>query len=255
MSRIISIANQKGGVAKTTTAFNLGTALAQLGYKVLLVDLDPQGSLTACCRLDTETLDRTIYDAMMKNVDAADVMVETGVGVDLLPANIDLSLAEVELVNAVARERRLASVLVPVRDDFDFILIDCHPSLGLLTINALAVSDEVIIPFACEYLALRGVRVLLKIIGKIRLQLNSKLRITGLLPTMFDGRTRHSRQILEELRQNLPARVPIFENVISRSIRFAEAAQAGEPVFSYAPTAPGAQAYLQLAQEVVNLKG
>lgn len=217
----------------------------------MLVDFDPQGSLTVCCGYNPDALGKTIYNALMKRGGSDEVVLSHKSGVDLLPANIDLSLAEVELVNSVARERRLGIVLEPLRDSYDFILIDCHPSLGLLTINALAVADEVLIPVACEFLAIRGVQVLLRIVGKIRIQLNSKLRVTGVLPTMYDRRTKHAREVLQEIRSAVPKQIPVFNTIVYRSIKFAEAAQATRPIFDYAKEVPGAQAYLELAKEVM----
>ncbi|MBI2914353.1 MAG: ParA family protein [Firmicutes bacterium] len=250
VGRVIAVCNQKGGVAKTTTVVSLGAALADLGKKVLLVDLDPQGGLTVCSGFDPDSLQKTVYDALRRGESASGCVLRTQFGPDLVPANIDLSMAEMELIGMVARERRLGAVLGPVRDDYDFVLMDCQPSLGLLAINALAFADEVLIPVACEALALRGARILLRVIGKVRVQLNSKLKITGVLPTMYDARTNHGKRILEEIKSSFQGKIRVFETVINRSVRFAEAAGEGKPVFLHAGAVPGAQAYRELALEV-----
>lgn len=251
MGRIVAVANQKGGVAKTTTTVNVGAALHGLGQRVLLVDLDPQGSLTLCCGFEPDDAPKSIYNALMKGLKAGEVRLETAFGVHLLPANVDLSMAEMELINLVARERRLGAVLAQVRDEYDFILIDCQPSLGLLTVNALAVADEVLIPAACEFLSLRGVDVLLKMLGKVRLRLNSRLQVIGLLPTLFDGRTNHAHQTLDALRERYGARFGLFPTPVARSIRFAEAARRGQPIFLVAPDVPGAAAYREAAERLL----
>ncbi|HEX6971022.1 MAG TPA: ParA family protein [Limnochordia bacterium] len=249
---IVAVANQKGGVAKTTTTINLAAALGRRGQRVLVVDLDPQGSLTLCCGFNPDRLSASIYEALMKGLPAEEIRLRAAFGVDLLPANIDLSMAEMELVHLVARERRLGAVLSSVRDVYDFVLLDCQPSLGLLTVNALAVADEVLIPVACEFLSQRGVDVLLKMLGKIRLRLNSRLRVIGILPTLFDSRTIHARQTLEWLADRYGARYRLFPTPIARSIRFAESARQGKPIFDVAPEIPGAHAYEEAAQHLLN---
>lgn len=251
MSRIIAIANQKGGVAKTTTTLHLGAALAELGQRVLLVDLDPQGGLTLSCGFQPDELEATVYDALVKDKDVTAIRLASPSGFDLLPANIDLALADIELVNMVARERRLGGVLAPLRDDYDFVLLDCQPSLGLITVNALAVADEVLIPVACEYLSTRSLRALMKVVGKVRLRLNSRLRVLGLVPTLFDGRTNHAQAMLQHLVKEFGQEMAVFEHPVRRSIRFAEAAQAGKPIFAHAPGHPAADAYRLLAQRVL----
>lgn len=254
MARVIAVTNQKGGVAKTTSTLHVGVALSELGFRVLLVDLDPQGSLTLSCGFEPDALPKSVYNALIKGVAANEVVLPTASGPKLIPANIDLSMAEMQLVNMVARERRLSSIITPIRDEYDFVLIDCQPSLGLLTVNALAIADEVLVPVACEYLALRGVKVLMRMVGRIRVQVNSKLAITGIIPTMFDGRTSHSKEVLEEIRTFFAGKERVFSAVVNRSVRFAEAASAGQPVFSFAKDVPGAAAYREIAKEIAGVQ-
>ena len=182
VSRVIAVANQKGGVAKTTTVANLGAALHDAGCRVLLVDMDPQASLTVWSGRNPDDLDKTTYDCLIKDVDSREILLPTPMGPDLLPANIDLSLAEMELIHTVNRERRLAGMLAPLRDDYDFVLMDCQPSLGLLTVNAFAAADEVLVPLVCEFLSTRAVDVLLRVLRKVQVQVNSKLKVAGILP-------------------------------------------------------------------------
>ena len=250
MAQVFVLANQKGGVGKTTTTYNLGVALADIGQKVLLLDLDPQGGLTYYAGYEPEELGKTIYHCLVRNMPPQEILVSNDYGIDLLPANIDLSLAEFQLVNAVARERRITRIVNQVRDSYDYVLIDSQPSLGLLTINALAAADQVIIPVSCEFLSLRGTRALLKLIAKVRGSINSKLQIAGILPTMFDTRTRHGREILKLLDTEFP-QLPVFPHPVSRSIRFAESTQAQTPVFEAKVQVPGALAYRELAREIV----
>jgi chromosome partitioning protein len=249
-ARVISMCNQKGGVGKTTTTINLGAALAEFGRKVLLVDFDPQGSLSVGLGLNPHEMAFSIYNLLMDfNVHLEDVVVPSGVpGMDLLPSNIDLSAAEVQLVHEVAREQTLQRVLAPAIDRYDVILIDCQPSLGLLTVNALTASDGVIVPLECEYFALRGVALLKTTIDKVRERLNPNLQIEGVLGTMFDGRTLHSREVMERLVQAWGDKV--FHTVIRRTVKFSDSTVAGEPITSYAATSSGAEAYRSLAREV-----
>ena len=250
-ARVVSMTNQKGGVGKTTTTINLGASLAEYGRKVLLVDFDPQGSLSVGLGLNPHEMELTIYNLLMqRDVSIEDVVVPTNVeGMDLLPSNIDLSAAEVQLVHEVAREQTLQRVLAPAIAKYDVILIDCQPSLGLLTVNALTASDGVIVPLECEYFALRGVALLKTTIDKVRERLNPKLEIDGVLGTMFDGRTLHGREVMERLVQAWGDRV--FHTVIRRTVKFSDSTVAGEPITSYASSSAGADAYRQLAKEVL----
>ena len=250
-ARVVSMTNQKGGVGKTTTTINLGASLAEYGRKVLLVDFDPQGSLSVGLGLNPHEMELTIYNLLMqRDVSIEDVVVPTNVeGMDLLPSNIDLSAAEVQLVHEVAREQTLQRVLAPAIATYDVILIDCQPSLGLLTVNALTASDGVIVPLECEYFALRGVALLKTTIDKVRERLNPKLEIDGVLGTMFDGRTLHGREVMERLVQAWGDRV--FHTVIRRTVKFSDSTVAGEPITSYASSSAGADSYRQLAKEVL----
>ncbi|MBS4753732.1 ParA family protein [Nocardioides sp. zg-ZUI104] len=249
-ARVISMCNQKGGVGKTTTTINLGAALAEFGRKVLLVDFDPQGSLSVGLGLNPHEMDSTVYNLLMdRQTTIDDVVVPSGVpGMDLLPSNIDLSAAEVQLVHEVAREQTLQRVLAPAIERYDVILIDCQPSLGLLTVNALTASDGVIIPLECEYFALRGVALLKQTIDKVQERLNPNLEVDGVLGTMYDGRTLHGREVLERLVQAWGDSV--FHTVIRRTVKFSDSTVAGEPITSYASSSSGAEAYRQLAKEV-----
>ena len=250
-ARILALCNQKGGVGKTTSTINLGAALAEYGRRVLLVDFDPQGALSVGLGVNPMELDRTIYNALMeRDVTADDILLKTNiVGMDLLPSNIDLSAAEVQLVGEVAREQTLKRVLAPVVADYDVVLIDCQPSLGLLTINALTAADGVIIPLECEFFSLRGVALLIQTIDKVKERLNPQLELEGILATMYDGRTLHGREVLARVVEAFGDKV--FHTVINRTVRFPETTVAGEPITSFAPSSAGANAYRDLAREVV----
>ena len=250
-ARVISMCNQKGGVGKTTTTINLGAALAEFGRKVLLVDFDPQGSLSVGLGLNPHDMELSIYNLLMqRDVTIDEVIVPTNVpGMDLLPSNIDLSAAEVQLVQEVAREQTLQRVLQPAIAEYDVILIDCQPSLGLLTVNALTASDGVLVPLECEYFALRGVALLKTTIDKVTERLNPKLKIDGVLGTMYDGRTLHGREVMERLVQAWGDTV--FHTVIRRTVKFSDSTVAGEPITTYASSSAGAESYRQLAKEVL----
>ncbi len=251
MGRVIALANQKGGVGKTTTAINLGAALAEHGKRVLLVDMDPQGALSVGLGLNPLTLEQTLYNLLMEpKRDAAAVITGSKIdGLDLLPSNIDLAAAEVMLVGEVAREQALARVLRPLRKRYDFLLTDCPPSLGLLTVNALTAADGVLIPLECEYFALRGMALLMDTISKITERLNPNLEIVGILATMYDARTVHGREVLGRVEDAFGDQV--FRTVIGRTIRFAEAPVAGQSILTYATDSSGAAAYRELAKEVL----
>ena len=250
-ARIIAVCNQKGGVGKTTTTINLGAALAEQGRRVLLVDFDPQGALSVGLGIQPHDIDSTVYNLLMeRDVTAHDVLYKTSVdGMDLLPSNIDLSGAEVQLVHEVGREYVLGGVLQPLMADYDMVMIDCQPSLGLLTINALACADSVVIPLECEYFAMRGVALLMETIDKVSRRLNPKLTIDGLLATMYDSRTLHTREVLASMVNGFGDRV--FHTVINRTVRFPDATVAGEPITRFDSGSTGAYSYRELAKEVL----
>ncbi len=248
---IIAMCNQKGGVGKTTTTINLGAALAETGRKVLLVDFDPQGSASVGLGVNPHTLDVSIYNLLLdRKLNPSDVILSTSVdNLDILPANIDLSAAEVQLVSEVAREQTLLRVLERVKADYDIILIDCAPSLGLLTVNALTAADKVITPLECEFFALRGIALLTDTISKVTDRLNPHLEMLGILGTMYDARTLHAREVLERVVSAFGDTV--FHTVIRRTIKFPETTVAGEPITTYASSSSGASQYRTLAREVL----
>ena len=249
MTRTIAVANQKGGVAKTTTVASVGMALAELGRRVLVVDLDPQACLTFSLGVDPEALDLSIHDVFLGRVGAAMAIRPVSESLDLLPSTIDLTGSEISLHDRAGREYVLRSMLDEVAAGYDFILIDCSPSLGVLTINALTAADDVLIPLQCETLSHRGVGQLLDTVAEVRRLTNSQLEVLGVLPTLFDGRTTHSRAVLTDVTQRFG--VVVLEPPIARSIRFAEAPASGESILTTASTSPGAQAYREHAQRLV----
>ena len=254
-ARVIALVNQKGGVGKTTSSVNLGAALAGYGRKVLMVDFDPQGALSAGFGTNPHEMDLTVYNVLMeRDVHVRDAIISTADdNIDLLPANIDLSAAEVQLVNEVAREQVLGRALRPVLNDYDVIIIDCQPSLGLLTVNALAAAHGVIIPLTAEFFALRAVALLVETIEKVQDRINPDLVVDGVLATMVDSRTLHSKEVIGRLVEAFGDKV--FETVINRSIKFADATVAAEPITAFAPNHPGAKNYRQLARELISRGG
>lgn len=250
-AKIIAMCNQKGGVGKTTSTINLGACLAEAGRKVLLVDLDPQGALSAGLGVPHDQLDLTVYNLLVDHhASIFHAIHKTNVsGLDLVPANIDLSAAEIQLVNEVGREQTLARVLRPVMKDYDFIILDCQPSLGLLTVNALACAHGVIIPMECEYFSLRGLALLTDTVEKVRDRLNFDLDVLGILVTMFDRRTSHAREVMSRVVEVFGDQV--FDTVITRTVRFPETSVAGEPIITWAPKSQGAEQYRNLAREVI----
>ncbi len=250
-ARVVAVCNQKGGVGKTTTTISLGAALAEVGRKVLLVDFDQQGALSVGLGFQPHELEATVYNVLMQpGVAARDVLFPTKVrNMDLLPSNIDLSGAEVQLVHEVGREFVLGKVLHPLIAEYDVILIDCQPSLGLLTVNALACADGVLVPLECEYFAMRGVALLMETIDKVSTRLSPNLVMDGLLATMYDSRTLHTREVLAGVVAGFGDKV--FHTVINRTVRFPDASVAGEPITVFDPTSAGAASYRELAREVL----
>ncbi len=247
--RTIAIVNQKGGVGKTTTAVNLGASLAILGHKVLVIDIDPQGNTTSGLGVDKRAIAVDIYAVLLADADVAGAILPSGVpNLDLIPATLALAGAEIELVSAISRETRLRRALIPIAGRYDYVLIDCPPSLGLLTLNALTAASEVVIPVQAEYYALEGLSQLTTIVGRIREALNPELKITGVLVTMFDGRTRLAADVLDEVHAYFPSQV--FKTQIPRNIRLSEAPSYGKPAALLDVKSRGAQAYLALAREV-----
>jgi chromosome partitioning protein len=250
-ARVVAVCNQKGGVGKTTTTINLGASLAEFGRRVLLVDFDPQGALSVGLGIQPHELETSVYNLLIeRGITVQDVTLKTNVdGMDLLPSNIDLAGAEVQLVHEVGREFVLGGVLEPVLPEYDVVLIDCQPSLGLLTVNALACSHSVIVPLECEYFAMRGVALLMETIDKVSRRLNPKLGIDGVLATMFDSRTLHTREVLASVVEGFGDKV--FHTVINRTVRFPDATVAGEPISRFDGSSKAASSYRELAKEVL----
>ena len=254
MSRIISLANQKGGVGKTTTAINLSAALAKAGQRVLLIDADPQANASSGLGIDIRELDRTIYECLVNGIDPASAIIETKVkGLDIIPSHIDLVGAEIEMLNIDNRENILKGIVAPLSEKYDYILIDCSPSLGLITVNALTASDAVIIPVQCEFFALEGIAKLLNTVKIIKQKLNPGLKIEGFLLTMYDNRLRLSNQVYEEVKRHFGDLV--FNTVIARNVRLSEAPSHGLSVLDYDASSKGAKNYQALAQELLKRKG
>lgn len=251
VSKVISIANQKGGVGKTTTSVNLGACLASIGKRVLLVDIDPQGNATSGIGIEKAEVNQCIYDVLVDDVEAKQVILPTSIeNLYAIPATIQLAGAEIELVPTISREIRLKRALEEVKDNFDYIIIDSPPSLGLLTINALTASDSVIIPVQCEYYALEGLTQLLNTVRLVQKHLNSELKIEGVLLTMLDARTNLGIQVIEEVKKYFQDKV--YRTIIPRTVRLSEAPSHGEPIITYDPKSRGAEMYLDLAKEVIS---
>ncbi len=248
-AKIIALANQKGGVGKTTTAVNLSACLAEKKKRVLLVDSDPQGNATSGFGINKSELKHTIYDVLINSFPAAEGIIHTEYAVDVLPANIDLAGAEIELVSAISRETRLKTALLPLVGSYDYILIDCPPSLGLVTLNSLAAADSVLMPIQCEFYALEGVSQLMNTIKLVKQHLNPDLAVEGVLLTMYDGRTNLSEQVAEEVRANFGDKV--YKTMIPRSVRLSEAPSYGQPIIVYDKKSKSAQVHRELTKEVI----
>lgn len=252
MGKIIAIANQKGGVGKTTTAINLSSALSVLEKKVLLIDADPQSQSTSGIGINPDELEQSFYDCLVNDVDPKSIIIHTAIpNLDLLPSRIDLVGAEIELIDLPNRESVMRKVLSTIKDDYDFIIIDCLPSLGLITVNSLTAADSVIIPVQCEYFALEGLGKLLNTIKIVQNHLNTELEIEGILLTMYDSRLRSAKQVVQEVKTHFQQMV--FDTIIHRNVRLVEASSYGEPIVMHDATSSGAVNYLNLAQEIINM--
>lgn len=249
MGKIIAVANQKGGVGKTTTSVNLSSAFAEMGKRVLLIDCDPQGNATSGLGIEKDGLELSIYDALINDTPMEEIILQTQFGLDMVPSVMDLAGAEVELVNLEDKQYRLKKAVELVRDRYDYILIDCPPSLGHVTLNALAAADSVLLPLQCEFYALEGLSQLLSTVQLVQEQLNGDLRIEGLVLTMYDSRTNLAEQVVEEVKTHFPDMV--YATKIPRNVRLSEAPSFGKPIFAYAASSKGAQAYMSLAEEVI----
>jgi len=253
MGRIIAIANQKGGVGKTTTAINLSACLAEKGQKVLAIDMDPQGNMSSGLGLDKDSIDKTIYDMIIGENDVEEVIDHGTIdNLDILPSNVDLSAVEIELIDVDNKEFVVRDAIQKIRDNYDYIIIDCPPSLSLLTINAMTTADSVLVPIQCEYYALEGLSQLIHTVELVKERLNSILEIEGVVFTMYDARTNLSLQVVENVKDNLQQN--IYKTIIPRNIRLAEAPSYGTPINQYDPKSAGAESYMRLAEEVIEKK-
>ena len=253
MGRVIAVANQKGGVGKTTTAINLSACLAEKGQKVLAIDMDPQGNMTSGLGIDKDEVERNIYDLMIGQAGVDEVLQKEAIeNLDVIPTSIDLSAAEIELIGVDDKEFIIRNAVQPIKDDYDYIIIDCPPSLSMLTINAMTTADSVLVPIQCEYYALEGLSQLIYTINLVKDRLNPKLTINGVVFTMYDGRTNLSMQVIENVRNNLDAK--IYDTLIPRNIRLAEAPSYGLPINLYDSKSAGAESYRLLAKEVIDRK-
>ena len=249
MGKIIAVANEKGGVGKTTTSVNLSAAFAEMGKKVLLIDCDPQGNATSGLGIEKDGLELSIYDALINDTPMEEIILQTQFGLDMVPSVMDLAGAEVELVNLDDKQYRLKKAVELIKDKYDYILIDCPPSLGHVTLNALTAADSVLLPLQCEFYALEGLSQLLSTVQLVQEQLNGDLRIEGLVLTMYDSRTNLAEQVVEEVKTHFPDMV--YATKIPRNVRLSEAPSFGKPIFAYASSSKGAQAYMSLAEEVI----
>jgi chromosome partitioning protein len=250
LSKIIAVANQKGGVGKTTTAVNLSSCLAYIGKRVLVIDIDPQGNTTSGLGVDKKNIGKSIYDVLINGVEIDETLIDTPVkNLKLSPSNIQLAGAEVELVSVMSRETRMKAALADIRDKFDFILVDCPPSLGLLTLNSLTAADTILVPIQCEYYALEGLSQLMNTVKLVQKYLNPSLDVEGVVLTMFDARTNLSIQVVEEVKKYF--RNKVYRTVIPRNVRLSEAPSYGLPIILYDPKSKGAECYLELASEVI----
>ena len=250
MNRVIAIANQKGGVGKTTTAINLSACLADLGKKVLALDLDPQGNMTSGLGVDKDEIERSVYDLIIGNAGIEECICKNVLdNLDVLPSNIDLSAAEIEMIGVENKEFILKNEMEKIKDDYDFVIIDCPPALSMLTINAMTTADSVLVPIQCEYYALEGLTQLIHTIELVQERLNSSLQIEGVVFTMYDARTNLSLQVVENVKDNLNQN--IYKTIIPRNIRLAEAPSYGMPINMYDPKSAGSESYMQLADEVI----